>query len=143
MQGNGTEQPKVYSCTTTMLKIRSTPTDGEQKAQMREWSTETDNTEFHIPAIPYGNRNITVKNSQEHSSPSGLTPPLPTLDLLESEIFSENREESQIVEPLCTSVLHWEMHLMHQMHQCNVSQQERTLENHPRSIVTLISNMMF
>ena len=86
-----------------MLKIRSTPTDGEQKAQMREWSTETDNAEFHIPAIPYGNRNIMVKNSQEHSSPSGLTPPLPTLDLLESEIFSENREESQIVEALCTS----------------------------------------
>ena len=50
-----------------MLKIRSTPTDGEQKAQMREWSTETDNTGFHIPAIPNGNRNLMVKNSQEHS----------------------------------------------------------------------------
>ena len=49
-----------------------------KKAQMREWSTETDNADFHIPAIPYGNRNIMVKNSQEHSSPSGL-PPLPTL----------------------------------------------------------------
>ena len=33
-------------------------------------------------------------------------------------------------------VLHWEMHLVHQMHQCNISQQERTLENQPRSIVT-------
>ena len=70
---------------------------------MREWSTETDNTEFHIPAIPYGNRNITVKNSQGHSLPSSLPPPLPTLDLPESEIFSENREENQIAEPLCTS----------------------------------------
>ena len=85
------------------VEIRSTPTDGEQKAQMREWSTETDNTEFHIPAIPYGNRNVTVKNSQEHSSPSDLTPPLPTLDLPESEHFSENREVSQIAERLCTS----------------------------------------
>ena len=37
-----------------MLKIRSTPTDSELKAQTREWSTETDNAEFHIPAIPYG-----------------------------------------------------------------------------------------
>ena len=85
------------------MKIRSTPTDGEQKAQMREWSTETDNVEFHIPAIPYGNRNVMVKNSQEHSSPSGLTPPLPSLDLPVSEFFSENREESQITEPLYTS----------------------------------------
>ena len=96
MQENGAEQPKVYRHTRTMLKIRSTPTDGKQKAQMREWSTEIDNTEFHIPAIPYGNRNIMVENSQEHSSPSSLALPLPTLDLPESEFFSENREESQI-----------------------------------------------
>ena len=32
MQGNGAEQPKVYRCTRTMLKIRSTPTEGEQIA---------------------------------------------------------------------------------------------------------------
>ena len=55
---------------------------------MREWSTETDNAEFHIPAIPYGNRNLTVKDSQGHSSPSGLVLPLPTLDLPDSENFS-------------------------------------------------------
>ena len=103
MQENGVEQPKVYRCTRTMLKPRSTPTEGEQKAQMREWSTETENAEFHIPAIPYGNRNVMVKNSQEHSSPSGLALPLLTLDLPEYENFSENREESQIAEPLCTS----------------------------------------
>ena len=70
---------------------------------MRGWSTETDNAEFHLPAISYGNRNITVENSQEHSSPSGLTLLLPALDFPESEIFSENREESQIAKPLCTS----------------------------------------
>ena len=71
---------------------------------MREWSTETDNTEFHIPAIPYWNINIMVKNSQEHFLPSSLTAPLPTLDLPESENFSENREEnSQLAGPLCTS----------------------------------------
>ena len=75
---------------------------------MRDWSTETDTTEFHIPAIPYGNRNLMVENSQRHSLPSSLPssslPPLPSLDLPESETFSENREESQITEPqLCTS----------------------------------------
>ena len=102
MQENGAEQPKVYRCTRSMLKIRSTPTDGEQKAQMRVWSTETDNAKSQIPAISYGNRDCTIENSQEHSSPSGLTPPLPSLDLPESD-FSENREESQIAEPLCTN----------------------------------------
>ena len=77
-----------------MLKIRSTPTDGEQKTQMREWSIETDNAEFHIPAIPYGNRNLMVENSQGHSLSSSPTPPLPSLDFPESENVSENREES-------------------------------------------------
>ena len=87
-----------------MLKIRSTPTDCKQKAQMRELSTERDNTEFHIPAIPYGNRNVTVENSQGHSLPSGPVLPLTTLDLPDSENFPENWEESQIAEPqLCTS----------------------------------------
>ena len=57
----------------------------------------------HIPALPYENRNLTVENSQEHSSSSGLTLPLPTLDLPESDSFSENREEnSQLAGPLCT-----------------------------------------
>ena len=85
-----------------MLKIRSTPTDGEQKAQMRVWSTETQNVESHIPAIPYENRDCVIENSQRHSSSNSVQPPLPTLDLPESD-FSENREESQIAEPLCTN----------------------------------------
>ena len=54
---------------------------------MREWSTETNNAEFNIQAIPYGNRNIMVENSQGHSLPSSPAPPLPSLDLPESEIF--------------------------------------------------------
>ena len=85
-----------------MFKIRSTPTDGEQKAQMREWSTETDNTEFHITAILYGNRNIMVENSQEHSSPSSLALPLPTLDLPESEFFFRK----QGGKPDCRTIVH-------------------------------------
>ena len=75
------------------------------------------NSEFHIPAMSNGNRNVMVKNSQEHSSPSGLALPLPTLDLPESENFSENRLQNH-----CAQVgLHWEMPLMHRMHQCNIS----------------------
>ena len=104
MQENGAEQAKVYRHTRTSLKIRSTSTDREQKAQMREWSPETENAKFLITTIPYGNRNLMVENSQEHSSSSSLAPPLQTLDLPESERFSESREEnSQLAGPLCTS----------------------------------------
>ena len=104
MQENGAEQPKVYRHTRTMLKIRSTPTDGEQKAEMREWSPETDNAEFHIQGIPNGNRNVMVENSQEHSSSNSVQPPLPTLDLPKSENLLKNREEnSQLAGQLCTS----------------------------------------
>ena len=71
---------------------------------MREWMPETEDTRFHNSAIPNGNRNPTVKNSQEHSSSSSLALALPTLDLPESENVSENREESsQLAGPLCTS----------------------------------------
>ena len=102
MQENSAEQPKVYRCTRTMLKIRSTLTDGEHKAQIREWSTETQNVESHIPAIPYGNRDCVIENSQRYALSNSVQLPLPTLDLPESN-FSKNREESQIAEPLCTN----------------------------------------
>ena len=102
MQENGAEQPKMYRHTRSMLKSRSTPTDGEQKAQMRESSTETENIESHTPANPYGNRDCAIKKSQGHSSSNSVQLPLPTLDLLESD-FSENREESQTAESLCTN----------------------------------------
>ena len=69
---------------------------------MKEWMPEKENVEFHIPAIPNGNRNLMVKNSQDRSSSSGLAPPLPTLDLPNSENCSENREKSQLAGPLCT-----------------------------------------
>ena len=92
----------MYRHTRTPLKIRSTPTDGEQKVQMREWMPEKENAEFHIPTIPYGHRNLTAENSQEHSSSNSVQPPLLTLDLPDSENFSENREESQLAGPLCT-----------------------------------------
>ena len=61
---------------------------------MREWSAETDNAEFYIPAIPYGNQNIMVENSQRHSLPSSSLTPLLSLDLPESDFFSGDRKES-------------------------------------------------
>ena len=104
MQENGAQQPKIYRHTRTFLKIRSALTDGEQKTQMKEWIPEKENMEFHAPAVPYESRNLMVENSQDRSSSSSLTPPLPTLDLPNSQNFSEMREEdSQLAGPSCTN----------------------------------------
>ena len=101
MQENNTEHPKVYRHTRTMLKIRSTPTEGEQTAQMKEWTTESRSVKSNTPAIPYGIRDHSIKNCQEYTSSDTVQSPLPRLDLPVSD-FSKNREESQIAEPLCT-----------------------------------------
>ena len=86
-----------------MLKIRSTPTEGEQTASMKGWTTESRSTESNIPAIPYETRDCAIENFQRYTSSNTVQLPLPSLDLPDSENLSENREESsQIVEPLCT-----------------------------------------
>ena len=101
---NGAQQPRVYRHTRTFLKIRSTPTDGEQKAQMKEWMPEAISMEFQPPAVLIGNRNLTEENFHYTSSSGSPEPPLPTLDLPNSQNFSERREgDGQVVESLCTS----------------------------------------
>ena len=85
-----------------MLKIRSTPTEGEQTAQMKEWTTESRSIKSNIPAIPYGTRDCAIENSERYTSSNTVQLPLPSLDLPDSENLPENREESQIAEPLCT-----------------------------------------
>ena len=102
MQENGTEQPKVYRHTRTMLKVRSTLTEGKQTGQMKEWMTESRESESNVPAIPNGIRDSVHENSQENTSSDTVQPSLLRLDLPKSSDFSENREESQIAEPLCT-----------------------------------------
>ena len=103
IQENGTDQPRVHRCTRTMLKIRSTPKEGEPTAQMKEWTIESRSVKSNIPAIPYGTRDCVIENSQRYTSSSAVQPPPPSLDLPDSENFLENREESsQIAEQLCT-----------------------------------------
>ena len=102
MQENDAKQPRVYRCTRTMLKIRSIPTEGELTAQMKEWTTESRSIKSNIPAIPYGTRDCAIENSQRYTSFSTVQPPLPSLDLPDSENLSENREKNQIAESLCT-----------------------------------------
>ena len=89
--------------TRSSLKIRSTPTDGEAKAQMKEWMSEKETTQVLAPAISYGNRTSTVENSQDRSSSSSLTLPLPTLDLPNIQIFFRNEEGRW---PACRTTVH-------------------------------------
>ena len=71
---------------------------------MKEWLPEKGHTEFQAPAVLNGNRNLTEENSQDKSSSSGLTLALPTLELPNSQNYSEKREEDgQLAESLCTS----------------------------------------
>ena len=101
---NGAQQPRVYRHTHTFLKIRSTPTDGEQKAQMKEWIPETENIEFQAPTVLNGNRNLMEENSHDTSLSCSPELPLPILDLPNFQNLSERREEDgQLVESFCTS----------------------------------------
>ena len=52
MQENGTEQPKVYRHTRTMLRIRSTPTEVKWTGHMKEWMTESRRSESKHPSYP-------------------------------------------------------------------------------------------
>ena len=81
MPENGTEQPKVYRHTRTMLKIRSTPTEAEQAGYMNNQSTESEKAESNIPAIPNTVRDCVKENSLENVSPDPLQLTLPRLDL--------------------------------------------------------------
>ena len=81
MQENGTEQPKVYRCTRTMLKIRSTPTEAKQTGYMNDQLTESKKAESYIPAMPKMVRDCVKENSLENISPDPVHLTLPRLDL--------------------------------------------------------------
>ena len=96
MQENGTEQPKVYRRTRSMLKIRSTPTEAKQTGHMNSQSTEPEKAEFHTPAISNMVRDCVQENSLENISPDPVQMTLPTSDTQASASFdskSEDREE--------------------------------------------------
>ena len=81
MQENGTEQPNIYRCTRTMLKIRSTPTAVKRIGHMKDYPTEIRKSESGIPAIPNMDRDSVHENSLENVSPDPVQFTLPRLDL--------------------------------------------------------------
>ena len=100
MQGNGTEQSKVYRHTRTMLKIPSTPTDVKWTGHLKDYLTEIRKSESKIPAIPNTVRDSAHENSLENISPDPVQLTLPRLDLPQAAFESEDREK--IAESLCT-----------------------------------------
>ena len=66
MQENGTDQPKVYRRTRTMLKIRCT--DIRQTRHNYSQSTESEKAKFQTPATSNAARNYVEHNSVENVS---------------------------------------------------------------------------
>ena len=93
MQENGTEQPKVYRRTRSMLKIRCTPTEVEQTGYRKSQSTESEKAEFHTPAIPNTTRNYVEHNSAENISQDLAQLTVTTPDTASFDFESEEREE--------------------------------------------------
>ena len=93
MQENGTEQPKVYRRTRSMLKIRSTPTEAKQTGYRNSQLTEPEKAKFHTPAIPNTVRECVKENSLENVSPDPVQSTLPTLDTRPQASFDSKSED--------------------------------------------------
>ena len=91
MQENGTDQPKVYRRTRTMLKIRCT--NVRETRHSYSQSTEPEKAEFHTPAIPNETRNYVEHNSAENISQDLVHPT--KLDIEASASFDSKSEERE------------------------------------------------
>ena len=136
MQENGAEQPKVCSHTRTSLKIRSTPTDGEQKAQMRDGCQKKKTWNFTSQLFLMGTETSWSRVLKCILHPVVLLCHYPHYIFWNLKIFQKTGRKASLQDHCVQVVLHWKMYWMHQMHQCTVSQQERTLGNQPKRIVT-------
>ena len=105
MQENGTEQPKVYRRSRSMLKIRSTPTEAKQTGYRNSQSTEPEKAEFHTPAIPNMVRDCVQENSLENVSPDPVQSTVPISDTYPQaspSFDSKSEDMEETAEPLCT-----------------------------------------
>ena len=91
MQENGTDQPKVYRRTRTMLKIRCT--NVRQTRHSYSQLTGPEKAEFHTPAIPNATRNCVEHNSAENISQDLVCPT--KLDIEASASFDFESEERE------------------------------------------------
>ena len=94
MQENGTDQPRVYRRTRTMLKIRCT--DARQTRQNYSQSTESEKAKFQTPSTSNAVRNYVEHNSVENV-PQDLVH-LTKSDTASASLISESEEREKIAE---------------------------------------------
>ena len=94
MQENGTDQPKVYRRTRTMLKIRCT--DIRQPRHNYSQSTESEKAKFQTPSTSSEVRNYVEHNSVENISQDLVHPT--KSDTASAPLISESEEKEEITE---------------------------------------------
>ena len=94
MQENGTDQPRVYRRTRTMLKIRCT--DVRQTRHNYSQLTESEKTKFQTPSTSNEARNYVEHNSVEKISQDLVHPT--KSDTASASLFSESEEREEIAD---------------------------------------------
>ena len=94
MQENGTDQPKVYRRTRTMLKIRCT--DVRQTRHNYSQLTDSEKAKFQTPATSSAVRNYVEHNSVENVSQNLVHPT--KSDTASASLISESEEREEIAE---------------------------------------------
>ena len=92
MQENGTDQPKVYRRTRTMLKIRCT--NVRETRHKYSQSTESEKAKFQTPSTSNEARNYVEHNSVEKISQDLVHPT--KSDTASASLFSESKEREEI-----------------------------------------------
>ena len=105
MQENGTDQPRVYRRTRTMLKIRCT--DVRQTRHNYSQSTESEKAKFQTPSTSNEVRNYVEHNSVENI-PQDLVHPIKSDT---ASLISESEEREEITETELQMYLHLHLHL--------------------------------
>ena len=94
MQENGTDQPRVYRRTRTMLKIRCT--NVRQTRHSYRQSTESEKAKFQTPSTSNEVRNYVEHNSAENISQDLVH--LTKSDTASASLISESEEREEIVD---------------------------------------------
>ena len=94
IQENGTDQPRVYMRTRTMLKIRCT--NIRQTRHSYSQSTESEKAKFQTPSTSNEARNYIKHNSVENISQDLVHPTKP--DTASASLISESEEREEIAE---------------------------------------------
>ena len=141
MQENGTDQPRLYRRTRTMLKIRCT--DIRQTRHNYSQSTESEKAKFQTPSTSNEARNYV-----EHNSVEEISQDLVHLTKSDTVSLFQNQKKGRKSQQKLQKYLHLHLHPHWRQSrnsptlQDQESQRERTLEGQPVHIVTFTCKMV-